>query len=369
LINSKLKKVDYKNPALVLRQEDEVEGLVRWQSPSNIAIVKYWGKYDPQLPKNPSISFTLASARTETSLYYTKKADAQPGIELAFSFEGSAKPAFAQKIGLFLERILDIFPFLEQLTLRIESANTFPHSAGIASSASSMSALALCLCATEQRLFGTLPTEAEFLQKVSYVARLGSGSACRSVYPYAALWGQSEANPLSSDYWAIAFESELAPVFKTFHDDILIVSKKEKSVSSRAGHQLMENNPYAEPRYQSARENTLRLTRALQEGDLETFGLIAESEALTLHALMMASNPPFILLQPNSLSLIEQVRQFRADTGLPLYFTLDAGPNLHLLYPDHIAGPVKEFTETVLQTYCEEGTILRDRVGKGPSSC
>ncbi len=360
--------MNYKNPALILGQQDQVEGLVHWQSPSNIAIVKYWGKYGSQLPRNPSISFTLASARTETSLYYTRKASDQPGIDLEFSFEGAAKPAFAQKIRLFLERILDVFPFLEQLTLRIESANTFPHSAGIASSASSMSALALCLCSVEQRLFGTLPTEAEFLQKVSYIARLGSGSACRSVYPYAALWGQSEASPLSSDFWAVPFESVLAPVFKTFHDDILIVSKKEKSVSSRAGHQLMEDNPYAEPRYESARENTLRLAHALREGDLESFGLIAESEALTLHALMMASNPPFILLQPNSLSLIEQVRQFRKDTGLPLYFTLDAGPNLHLLYPDHIAGPVKDFTETILRPYCEEGTILRDYVGNGPSS-
>jgi len=360
--------VDYKNPALLLDQGDEAEGVVRWQSPSNIAIVKYWGKYGSQLPKNPSISFTLASARTETSLYYAKKTSAQPGIALEFSFEGTSKPAFAQKISLFLERMLEVFPFLEQLTLRIESSNTFPHSAGIASSASSMSALALCLCSIEQRLFGTLPTEAEFLQKASYIARLGSGSACRSVYPYAALWGQSEASTLSSDFWAVPFEAEFAPVFKTFHDDILIVSKKEKSVSSRAGHQLMENNPYAEPRYQSARENTLRLAHALREGDLETFGLIAESEALTLHALMMASNPPFILMQPNSLSLIEQVRQFRIDTGLPLYFTLDAGPNLHLLYPDHIAVPVKDFIKTVLQPYCEEGTILHDHVGRGPSS-
>jgi diphosphomevalonate decarboxylase len=229
-----------------------------------------------------------------------------------------------------------------------------------------MSALALCLCSIEHQLFGTLQEETEFLKKASFIARLGSGSACRSVYPHAALWGSSAAHPDSSELYAVPFSAACHPVFHTFHDDILIVSKQEKSVSSRAGHQLMEQNPYSENRYEQARKNTLRLADALKQGDLDVFGQIAEHEALTLHALMMASTPPFILLQPNSLNMIEKVQQFRADTSLPVYFTLDAGPNLHLLYPDSIADQVQPFIQTELRLLCEDGFIVHDHVGSGP---
>ncbi len=355
---------DYKSQQL-LPEGRAVEGIVRWQSPSNIAIVKYWGKHGKQLPRNPSLSFTLQSAVTDTILRYQPK-EKKKGISIQFSFEGSPKPAFAQKIEQFFEQNLWAFPFLEQIDIQIDSSNTFPHSAGIASSASSMSALALCLCSLEQELFGTLSDEGAFFQKASYFARLGSGSACRSVYPYAALWGQSPHFPNASDEFAIPVGQALHPVFQGFHDDILIVSKKEKPVSSRVGHQLMEGNPYAASRYQQAGDHTLALFKALENGDVETFGRIAESEALTLHALMMASNPPFVLMQPNSLTLINRIHQFRSDTGLPLYFTLDAGPNLHLLYPGECREEIQSFIRTELTTYCEDGFWIQDQVGPGP---
>lgn len=357
---------DYSNPSLRLEQGRAVEGQIRWQSPSNIAIVKYWGKYGQQLPRNPSISFTLQNAYSDTQLRYAPKSGKPEGIALQFTFEGKAQPIFEQKIRNFMEFLLPVFPFLQQLELQINSSNTFPHSAGIASSASGMSALVLCLCSLEQTLFGTLSNEEEFLQKASYLARLGSGSACRSVYPLAAIWGSSPAFPHSSDLYAQPIGQNLHPVFQTLHDDILIVSKKEKSVSSRAGHQLMEDNPYAESRYRQAHSNTLLLSKALQQGDLETFGQIAESEALTLHALMMASKPPFILMQPNTIALINKVRQYRKDTGRPLYFTLDAGPNLHLLYPEEIREDVLAFTRTELLPLCEEGMRIEDQAGTGP---
>lgn len=357
---------DYINKGLLLENNMPHTGDTHWQSPSNIAIVKYWGKYGAQLPRNPSISLTLNNAKTDTLLSYTKKTTPTPGIDLSFTFEGQSKPAFAQKISNFLEQLLPVFPFLQQLSLKLDSFNTFPHSAGIASSASSMSALALCLCSVERQLFGTLQDETEFLKKASFIARLGSGSACRSVYPHAALWGSSSAHPDSSELYAVPFSTLCHPIFHTFHDDILIVSKQEKSVSSRAGHQLMEQNPYANNRYEQARKNTLRLADALKQGDLEVFGQIAEQEALTLHALMMASTPPFILLHPNSLYMIEKVQQFRADTNLPVFFTLDAGPNLHLLYPDSIADQVQPFIQTALRPLCEDGFIVYDQVGSGP---
>lgn len=358
---------EYINPALKLEEGRAVEGKIHWKSPSNIAIVKYWGKYGQQLPRNPSISLTLQNACSETILQYFPKSGRQPaGISLRFHFEGAPKPVFEKKIRDFLELLNPVFPFLQQLELHIHSSNTFPHSAGIASSASSMSALALCLCSLEQALFGTLSSEEIFLQKASYIARLGSGSACRSVYPLAAIWGSSPAFPYSSDLYAQPIGHQLHPVFQTMHDDILIVSKKEKSVSSRAGHQLMEDNPYSESRYRQAESNIVLLARAMQQGDLETFGQIAESEALTLHALMMASKPPFILLHPKTIEIIHAIRQYRQDTGKPVYFTLDAGPNIHLLYPDEIYEDIQAFTRTELLSSCEDGMQIQDQAGSGP---
>lgn len=99
----------------------------------------------------------------------------------------------------------------------------------------------------------------------------------------------------SSDEFAVSVENMVAPIFKTYHDSILIVSSKEKSISSRVGHSLMDNHPWAVSRYEKARHNTEVLIQALQQGDIDTFIEIAESEALQLHELMHTSNPPLIL--------------------------------------------------------------------------
>ncbi|MEO0725280.1 MAG: diphosphomevalonate decarboxylase [Bacteroidota bacterium] len=357
--------MEYNNPKLILDSSTINPGKLRWRSPSNIALVKYWGKYGQQQPRNPSISLTLSQAATDTTLSYGPKEN-DKDIDLAFYFAGELRPDFAEKVEKYFRSLLPVFPFLGQLHLRIDTDNSFPHSAGIASSASAMSALALILCDMERNFFGTLSDEDEFLQKVSYLSRLGSGSACRSVYPYAAVWGDSASIPAASNQYAIPYADEIDPIFQTYHDDILIISRAEKSVSSRAGHQLMEDNLYAENRYQQARQRLTRLVDAMRDGDLETFGKITESEALTLHALMMTSNPPYLLMEPNSIAAIRKVQAFRADTGHPLYFTLDAGPNLHLLYPDNVAEPVKQFIRTELTSLCQDSLYIADRCGAGP---
>jgi len=255
---------------------------------------------------------------------------------------------------------------LAQLEFSIESSNSFPHSAGIASSASSMSALALCLCTVEKEIFGTLNSDSAFYQKASFVARLGSGSACRSVYDTMAVWGETLEVEGSSNLFAVPFGDQLHEVYRDFHDDILIVSKGEKSVSSSAGHGLMEGNIFADNRYKQANARFADLQVALKNGDLEAFGKITENEALTLHALMMTSEPSYILMEPNTLAQIELLRNFRKETKLPVYFSLDAGPNLHLLYPNNIATPVQEFIKTALLPLCEKGEIIEDRAGSGP---
>lgn len=356
----------FDNPALLLDSAATPSGKINWKSPSNLAIIKYWGKYGVQFPRNPSISFTLENAFTQTIMAYEPKTDQGEGISLDFTFHGEENEAFRTKMVKFLESIRPIFPFLNQLHLTVQSGNSFPHSAGIASSASSMSALALCLCTLEDELFQTLQEDELFDKKASYVARLGSGSACRSIYAGMAAWGETNAIADASNEFAVPFTDELHEVYKNFHDDILIASQGEKSVSSRAGHALMEGNAYAAPRYQQAEARMQTLVEVLKNGDLETFGAIAENEALTLHALMMASEPSYILMKPNSLKMIELIRNYRADTKHPIFFSLDAGPNLHVLYPENIIHEVRPFIEEQLVPLCEDNLWISDWVGEGP---
>ena len=361
-----MSQLDYVNPKLIIESSKLEPGAVSWRSPSNLAIVKYWGKHGRQLPRNPSISLTLETAFTETRLSYEAKKAGDQDISLEFLFHGEPNEAFAEKLKTFLGGVADIFPFLRQMDLKIESGNSFPHSSGIASSASSMSALALCLCSVEDELFGSLSDDAAFDRKASFVARLGSGSACRSIYPKMALWGKAAEVEGSSDLYAIPFADQVHEVFHHMHDDILIVSRQEKSVSSRAGHSLMEQNPFADPRYQQANRRMHDLLLALRQGDLEAFGRIAESEALALHALMMTSSPSYVLMRPNTLAMLELIREYREESGHPVYFSLDAGPNVHLLYPEEIIHEVRLFVEEQLVPLCEEQFWLQDWAGDGP---
>ena len=340
---------------------NDFQGRVRWRSPSNIALVKYWGKRGKQLPQNPSISFTLSECRSETFVTF-EKADR---FGFSFFFEGKENPVFGAKIEKFLMDNQAFFPFINQLHLKVESRNTFPHSSGIASSASSMSAFVMGLIEIENLLVGP-STGSGTLTKASYFSRLASGSAARSVFPKMALWGKTEAYEGSSDEYAVSLANDIHPVFKTYRDSILIVSGETKAVSSRAGHGLMEGNPYATARYAQANENTKNLLSALKSGDLDIFINITESEALQLHALMMCSNPSFILMKPNTLRIIEEVRNFRNETHIPLCFTLDAGPNVHLLYPDSEAEKVEHFIKDNLAAYCVDNKWIADHVGDGP---
>ena len=339
------------------------QGKVGWASPSNIALVKYWGKRGKQLPQNPSISFTLSECRTETFIEYEKA----NRFGFSFFFEGKENPAFGAKIEKFLLDNQAFFPFINQLNLKVESRNSFPHSSGIASSASSMSAFVMCLLELERSLSLSKGRPIDMdLRKASYFSRLASGSAARSVFPKMALWGKTEAYEGSSDEYAVSLADDIHPIFKTYHDSILIVSGETKSVSSRAGHALMEGNPYAPARYVQANENIKDLLAALKSGDLDTFINITESEALQLHALMMCSNPSFILMKPNTLSIINEIRGFGEETKIPLCFTLDAGPNVHLLYPDSEAAKVEHFIQDVLTNYYDQGRWIADRAGDGP---
>jgi diphosphomevalonate decarboxylase len=344
----------------------EKKGQVTWQSPSNLAIVKYWGKYGEQLPSNPSLSITLSNSLTETQIDYHFDPKRQKN-EIDFCFEGIRNKSFADRINKFINSLSSFFSFLTHSHFAINSRNTFPHSSGIASSASSMSALALCLCSIEKSIVDNnqvVVDRAYFLRKASFISRLGSGSACRSLYPSFALWGETNNYSHSSDLYAIEV-ADFHPVYSGIHDDILIVSELAKSVSSSVGHSLMEKNPYASQRFQQASDRIGRLKNVLINGDVGEFGKILESEALTLHAMMMASDPSYILMEPNTINVMNAIRSFRLDTGLPVFFSLDAGPNVHIIsFSDNRAQVSNLLID--LKSFANRGAIIEDRIGEGP---
>jgi len=354
----------YHNAALKFSNGNIPSGKMAWRSPSNIALVKYWGKRPVQIPQNPSISFTLDKSYSETEVSYSPVVSG--GMQMEFYFDGKRNFAFEEKTVKFFDSLSEIFPFVNQLKFVIRSKNTFPHSAGIASSASGMSVLATVLCDLERQYFGTLQDENDFLRKASYIARLGSGSASRSVYGGLVIWGETEDVPETSDFYGFPVNEGIHDVFKNYQDTILLVDAGEKKVSSRVGHGLMKSNPYAGERFSDARKNLSKLLRALRSGDTGTFIRITESEALTLHAMMMTSQPYFLLMKPNTLQIIERIFAFREKTSLPVSFTLDAGPNVHMLYPEMIKTEVKQFIQNELVSFLSPLGFIEDRVGKGP---
>jgi len=336
--------------------------MFEWSAPSNIALVKYWGKKEHQIPANPSISFTLNNCKTITKLEVLKKSDAA-NFSFDLLFEGKPKEDFKPKIQKFFERIEQYCPFLKEYHFKIDTQNTFPHSSGIASSASGMAALAMNIMSLEKAINPTISDD-YFYAKASFLARLGSGSACRSIKGEVVVWGNHAAINGSSDLFGVEF-SEIHPNFKNYQDTILLVDKGEKQVSSTVGHDLMHNHPYAERRFAQAHDNLSKIKTILSSGTIEEFIKIVESEALTLHAMMMTSMPYFILMKPNTLEIINKIWKFRNETQIPVCFTLDAGANVHDLYPENAKEKVVQFIKDELVGYCQKGQYICDEIGNG----
>lgn len=352
-----------KKKSFVLKEPHR--GSIAWQCPSNIALVKYWGKKGNQLPVNPSLSMTLSNSFTEMRMEF--RMQERPGnISLEYYFDDKRNPGFEVRIRSYLAGLSVDLPYLNHLHLTLNSRNTFPHSTGIASSASSMGALALCLSSLEQEMFGMHQDDFAFRSRASFLARLASGSASRSVYGGFVVWGHFPSLPGSSDEMAIPLPFQPENVFNGLKDSILVVSKQAKSVSSSAGHALMNGHSYAEARIRNASINLDGLLSALRQGDLEGFFTITEWEALNLHALMMTSSRAYLLIEPNTLRIVKALRSMRETEGLPVCFTLDAGPNVHLLYPAAEEVKVRDWIDSRLKEYCEDGTVIHDQCGKGP---
>jgi diphosphomevalonate decarboxylase len=340
-------------------------GSIKVSAPSNIALVKYWGKKGNQLPCNPSVSLTLENSRTHLLLEYRGRSFLkEDGVSLELSFEGQRNDGFYHKIKKHLDHLSEVeCPYLPYFDLTLRTSNTFPHSAGIASSASSMAALAYALVLLEKQAFALEDDQTRDFKRTSHLARLGSGSASRSVQGPYCQWGQDHQN-IGCDLSAIVLD-EIHPHFLNLRDSILILDDQVKAVSSTQGHRLMETHPYKEARFARAHTRVTDLKSILKNGNWSEFANLVEADALELHGLMMSSTPSYILMRPQTLEAIERLKDFSLSSSCSVTFTLDAGANLHVLYPESDELQVKEFLLSQLAPLCVNQRMIHDRAGLG----
>lgn len=336
---------------------------VSYKAPSNIALVKYWGKKGLQKPLNPNLSFSLSVCHTVTRVVFRK------GVGKTSCFvKGEKNDNFLPKINAFIDRISPEFNEIKDYKIDIYTHNTFPHGSGIASSASGFAALALCMADIYAQI-NNEPLDELFKQRASTWARLGSGSAARSIYGGFVSWGSlkgTTSKEYTEDFATPIPNTNIHPTFHDLRDTILLVENKEKAVSSSSGHALVENHFYKQGRLHQANNNYIECQERLMNGDKEGLKKIIESEALSLHALMQSSIPYFVLMKPNTLNIIQKLWAWREQNKLWAVFTLDAGANVHLIHLNKDKDLVEKFVQKELSTFCENGAYICDHIGEGP---
>lgn len=337
-------------------------GIVEWRSPSNIALIKYWGKSGDQIPMNPSLSMTLKYAFTQTEIKWEEREN-RNAKNFDFYLSGDkVSKSFEEKVEKLIYRFSQKYAIVNDLFFTINSLNTFPHSTGIASSASGMSALALSLLSVIKETGNFEGTYDEFLKEASFFARHGSGSACRSLYGPYAIWGESK-NTHSFNEWAVPFEPHSE--FVEMNDSILIFSKKPKKVGSTVGHSLMKSHPYRKARIEQVQQNMSKLLPAMEQGDFEIWQQVTENEAMSLHGLMMASEYPVLLLAPETIQFINDFDDFRKGKSLKAAYTIDAGPNIHLLYANDQREIIQDFISGWVMDSKLDMDVIDDECGHG----
>lgn len=266
-------------------------------APANIAFIKYWGRKDAKLrlPYNPSISMNLSACTTKTTVEFSS------GFEKDMVLEGFDE----KRIIAHIDRLRKLAGV--GLRAKISTKNSFPKSAGIASSASGFAALTVAAAAA----LGLKLSEKE----LSVLARLGSGSACRSIPDGYVKWESEYAYSLySPEYWDL-------------RDILVIVENKQKDVSSSAGHEGASTSPFFTKRLVEVPKRIRRLEAALAKKDFQKLGEVIEEDCLDMHHVMQTQSPPLFYWNEKTKHVIRAIKK----SGLPAYFTIDAGPNVHII--------------------------------------
>ncbi|EKD64623.1 MAG: hypothetical protein ACD_50C00336G0006 [uncultured bacterium] len=280
-------------------------------APSNIAFIKYWGKKDEglRIPLNGSISMNLSNLLTTTTVEFNPKFK-KDAVTIDDQKEDEAK----NRVIKHLDRVRKIAKINDRA--KVVSVNNFSTSTGLSSSASGFAALTLgASCAAGLNL-----SEKE----LSILARVGSGSACRSIPDGFVEWFPGETNETSysvsffpQDYWDIV-------------DVVAIISKDKKEVPTTAGQKYTKTSPFLPTRLERIEEKIKLVKKYIQEKNFSLFGELIEQEALELHSIMLTSKPPLIYWLPETLKVMHAVIKWRQE-GLQVYFTINTGQNIHLI--------------------------------------
>ncbi|HSR34893.1 MAG TPA: diphosphomevalonate decarboxylase [Anaerolineae bacterium] len=275
----------------------------------NIALIKYWGRTDEvlNLPANPSLSMNLAALTTVTTVEF------RPGLSAdRVSIDGRPAGDLAQaRVSAHLDWVRSLARTPDRAM--VASRNDFPAGTGLASSASAFAALSLAAVSA----VGLDLDEAA----LSRLARLGSGSACRSIPSGFSLW--------EGDTDETSFARQIAPPHRwDLHDVVAITSYQHKAVGSYDGHALAPTSPLHEARLEAVPELLATVLSGIEKRDLALLGPAVEADALAMHGVMMTSRPSLMYWLPATVAVLLAVRTWCGE-GLGVYFTMDAGPNVH----------------------------------------
>ncbi len=291
------------------------------RSPSNIAFIKYWGQRNSSLvlPSNDSFSMNLSNCYTDITVERVEDPSVKEMIIKEFKTDEytPATNAEMQKVLAYYDVAKKYLGVANDTGFRIRSANSFPKKAGIASSASFFSAMALAFT----KIFGKDLDK----KQLSILARLsGSGSACRSI-PDGFSWWKASDN--SEESYAESIE---APDYWDLRDIVLVLSFDEKKVSSAEGHQGAQTSRYFNIRQQALTSTLQETKNAFQMKDFTAFGTLIEQEAINFHSILMTQVPPLFFWSESTVRCIKEIVKLRED-GLEGFFTIDAGENIHLI--------------------------------------
>jgi diphosphomevalonate decarboxylase len=290
---------------------------------SNIAFIKYWGNRDEKLrlPASPSLSMNLAGIETVTTVSFDSELSDDIVLIGGEQQSGPAQARVTQHLEVIRARAG------VNLRARIESQNNFAMGAGMASSASAFAALSLAGAAAA----GLSLSE----KQLSVLARLGSGSAARSIPG-----GFVELHVGVPDDPESSFAESIAPADHWGLTDVIaVVSQKQKSVGSTSGHALARTSPLQEARLASAEQRLQRCRDAVLARNFAALADIVEADSNLMHAVMMTSSPALFYWEPITLAIMRSVRRWRTE-GLPVCYTIDAGANVHCLCPSEHAAEV-----------------------------
>lgn len=308
---------------------------------SNIAFTKYWGRKDEKLrlPMNGSIAMSLSNLLTTTTVEFDEKLKADD-----ITINGEKREKEAAKVVKHLDRIRNLAGI--KTFAKVVSQNSFPTGTGLSSSASGFAALTAAGASAAGLKLNN--------KQLSILARQGSGSACRSIDEGIVEWLDSDTSETSyaktifpKDYWEIA-------------DVVAVVSEERKEVSTSDAHESANSSPFMDLRVKGMKKKNADLKKIIKQKDFQKFGELIEAEALELHAIYITQKPSLIYLMPNSLLVMKLCKKWRAE-GLPVYFTVNTGQDIHLIVEKK---NVKKLTEK-LKTLPEVKNVIVNYPGDG----